>query len=216
MADVKEPRYVLRNRSQIIKGVVLCMIGLVFVIATLIEGTRLVTLIPPLLVCGGAIGTAAVLYFLPAVTLDTAGVTVRNWVRSVRIPWSEFTGVENRYDTAVLSSVRGVPHRDTVASFPGSGGITRGRDRLSDSHPLHRSESGPSSPMSFTATSGTHTRWITFRQFPSALERYREKHARRGGGTPRVQHVEPVSAVILGLSLLLIAAGIWSVVLLAG
>ena len=69
------------------------------------------------------LAVAWALFVRPAVLLDAKGVTLRNIVRDVHIPWTRLTGVTSRWNLNVLVGDKGYTpgpslRRSNVASLP--------------------------------------------------------------------------------------------------
>lgn len=67
--------------------------------------------------------------------VDQEGVETRNWVYRVRVPWNQYRKLDTRFGMYFVSSDR----RDVVASYPGAGGLSKGREELGPNHRLGKS-----------------------------------------------------------------------------
>lgn len=119
--------YYLRNRSQLFKGGFTLFLGLLFVIATLIDDVR-GSLLPPSLACAGLFLSAWVFFFSPSMHVTSEGIFVRNWLRLIRVPWATYQGYKSRYGLVIVTEKKEYP----VSSFPGSGGLSQGREQISE------------------------------------------------------------------------------------
>jgi hypothetical protein len=100
------PPQVFRQRTPLVLGAVCAVIGMLLLVS-LARGWGHSP--QPLFLAWVLFALAAVwaLFLRPAVLLDKGGVTVRNIVRDVHIPWGVLTDVESRWNLKVLVGDRG-------------------------------------------------------------------------------------------------------------
>ena len=157
------PRYILRNRSQVLKGILLIAFGAALLVVTALDPVE-VSFLPPGMAALGLAGIAAAVFILPRVIVDQEGVETRNWVYRVRVPWNQYRKLDTRFGMYFVSS----DHRDVVASYPGAGGLSKGREELGPNHRLGKST--PKSAGLPLHTSGTKKHWADMDQAIGLIE----------------------------------------------
>lgn len=108
-------RFHLRNSQQAVKGSLLVTFAIFIEAASVMDSAR-ASLIPPTLIASGILALAYVFYFRPYVLLDDEGITLQNWIRTVRIPWEEYSGHVSKLGLEILSG----QGSDAVACYPRS------------------------------------------------------------------------------------------------
>lgn len=99
-------RHVYRQRSSLVLAAVCGVTGAILLLSL---ARNWADYPRPVLVCWVLFGLAATwaIFVRPAVLLDTEGVTLRNVVRDVHIPWTSLTDVESRWNLKVFGGDRG-------------------------------------------------------------------------------------------------------------
>ena|GEM_PF-658450 len=104
--ETSTTRHVFRQRSSVGLAVVCGVVGVVLLVSLALSWSDYAR---PLSVAWLLFGLAVAwaVFARPAVVLDVGGVTLRNLVRDVHIPWTRLTGVESRWNLKVLVEDRG-------------------------------------------------------------------------------------------------------------
>ena len=157
------PTYVLRNRSQVLKGILLIIFGAVLVVVTAFDPVE-ASYLPPGLAALGLVGIASSVFILPRVVVSPAGVETRNWMFRVAVPWNHYRELETKFGMYLVST----DTKDVVASYPGSGGISKGREELGEKHRLGRST--PKSASLPLHTEGSVRHWADMNQAIGLVE----------------------------------------------
>ncbi|MGO1590515.1 MAG: hypothetical protein ACTHW1_03115 [Ancrocorticia sp.] len=157
------PRYVLRNRSQVLKGILLIIFGAALVLITVFDEVA-GSLVPPGMAALGLAGIAASIFLMPRVILRPDGVETHNWIFRVWVPWNHYRELDTKFGMYIVSS----DHKDVVASYPGAGGLSKGREELGAKHKLGKS--APNSPGLPLHTDGTVVHWADMSQAIGLIE----------------------------------------------
>lgn len=155
--DDASPRYILRNRSQALKGYLLILLGVALLVVTAIDPVN-GSYVPPGLAALGLAGIAASVFILPRLIVSSEGIEAQNWLFRVQIPWNHYRELDTRFGMYIVSS----DHKDVVASYPASGGISKGREQLGPKHRI--GSSAKNSPALPLHTSGTRKHWADMQQ----------------------------------------------------
>ncbi len=222
LREQREPVYLLRNRSQFVKGGALVIFGFIVFAISLIDSNR-VSLIPPILIIVGICGFAVGFFFLPYLSVDASGILTVNWLRTITIPWAAYRGVSSRFGLEILSDDGA---RNSVACFPGSGGISVGRDRLGGPRPsgvdpdavgqsMRHAPQHPAgraiSPTEMIPIypSGTHTTWTSISSAYSFIERFAPGFSPITETSVRAVNLHTNGTVMIGIATLSFAGGVW-------
>lgn len=122
---MREP-VVFRSRFGQVLTVAIVAVGL-FIAITTIAADGILALVPFLpslgLVCFGTVA----LYWLPSVTVSDGGITLRNVLRTVELPWPSIGAVETRFALTLVTSFG--KYTAWAAPAPGRfGAMGAGRD----------------------------------------------------------------------------------------
>lgn len=194
-------RFRLRNPRQAVKGGLFAAFAAFIEAASVMDSAR-ASLVPPTLIAAGILALAYVFYLRPYVTLDDAGITLGNWIRTVRIPWREYKGLSSKLGLKVLSE----KGDDAVASYPRS---DNRRDRIA-----RRSEEAYRRPEPALRPKAD-LQWATPLQARLAIDSANREAAKgeaeafaSGGGGQYSRRFCPASCFALAAGLMAIAEGV--------
>ncbi|MDN6486150.1 MAG: PH domain-containing protein, partial [Ancrocorticia sp.] len=97
------PRYILRNRSQVLKGILLIIFGAVLVVVTAFDPVE-ASYLPPGLAALGLVGIASSVFILPRVVVSPAGIETRNWLFRGAGPWNHYREREPKFGRYLVST----------------------------------------------------------------------------------------------------------------
>ncbi|AZN30815.1 hypothetical protein EJO69_11265 [Flaviflexus salsibiostraticola] len=194
-----EPIYRLRSTGQYVRfGVSLVFIALF--VASLYIDPATEGFFPPLIIALGAVLIVFIFFYQPALHLDRDGLHIQNWFVDRWVSWRDYDTLDTRFGMQILSP----GNSDPVSSFPGSGGLTRGREQLRPGNPLAKSE--PKHTYIPVHDAGQHTLVPSIREASSLISRMAREFSRTAPHRPRTTSVNPmrIGTVIIGLALIVL------------
>lgn len=205
MGDMTEPIYRLRSTGQYAKAFFLAVFFLIFLIVTLIDPNA-VGFSGPLMVFAGGLLLAYVFFINPSLNLDREGLTAVNWFTNRTITWKDYSDLDMRLGMHIVSST----HSDIVSSFPGSGGLSRGRTALPKSNPFHRTPS--ESKYIRLNEAGQYKYTTNMKEAASLVQRMSEEYTRTAPDRPRTKTIDPMRVGIAVIAVALIYFGLVSAI----
>lgn len=200
-----EPIYRLRSTGQFIRfGVSLIFIAL-FVISLYIDPAS-EGVLAPLIIAAGATLIAYVFFLQPALRLDRDGIHIQNWFVDRWISWRDYDTLDTRFGMHIVSA----DHSDPVSSYPGSGGLARGREQLKPGNPLAKSE--PKRNYIPVHDAGQYSLHPPMREASSLISRMAREFTRTAPHRPRTTTVNLMRIGIVIIGLALIVLGIQDIV----
>lgn len=198
-------RHLFRQRSPLVLAAVCGVTGLVLLVSLAWEWAENPQ---PLFASWVLFGLALVWSFFvrPAVLLDDAGVTIRNVIRDVYIPWAQVTDVECRWSLKVLVGDRAFTSWAISSQVERPKGASGGMFATRSGHlDTYARADAPS-----TTTATKVTAMMVARSIEQAREAYAEAVAQGAlaaapNGQVRVTWV-PLVLAVLAVSVLAIAA----------
>lgn len=200
-----EPIYRLRSTGQYVKFTISLIFVALFTLSLYLDPNT-EGFLPPLIIAFGAGLIAYVFFFQPTLILDRDGITIQNWFVDRELSWKDYESLDTRFGMHIVSE----GHSDPVSSYPGSGGLTRGREQLSARSPLAKSE--PKQTYIPVHDSGQHSLQPSLKEASSLIARMAREFTRTAPHRPRVRTVNPMRIGILLIGLSLIVLGIEAIV----
>ena len=204
-AQTSTTQHVFRQRSPLALAVVCGVTGLVLLVSTAWQWADHPQ---PLFVAWVIFGLALVwsLFVRPAVLLDDDGVTIRNVIRDVQIPWIRVTDVDFRWNLKVFAGDQAYTSWAISSQVQRAGGTSGGMFAIRPRRLDQYAKAG--------ATSSTPAPKVTAQMVGRAIEQAIEEYAEavaQGAVTPppdpwvRITRV-PLVMAILSLSALAVVA----------
>lgn len=195
MVTMTEPIYRLRSSGQYVKFVLALVFIALFMLSLYLDPNTH-GFFPPILIGAGLTLIAYVFFIMPSLLLDRDGVTIHNWFVDRWLSWRDFVEIDSRFGLHIIST----DASDPVSAYPGSGGLTRGRERMSSS-PLAKDEPKPAYiPIH---ESGQHNQQAALRDATSLIVRMAEEFGTAAPHRSRTRMLNPmrIALVIIGIAL---------------
>lgn len=199
---MNEPIYRLRSTGQYTK-LVLLLFFFLFIVVSLYLDPYSEGFFPPLVFALGGILVAYVFFYQPHVLLTRDGITAANWFFDRSVSWKDYDQLDMRYGMYIMSEGG---HSDAVSSYPGTGGIAKGREQLSPSSPLAKTQK--QEKYIRIHESGQYNHTASQKEASSLINRMAKEFARDATYAPRTKTIQPIRVAILLIGASLIALGL--------
>jgi len=198
MVPMTEPIYRLRSLGQYVKFTGVLLFTALFMLSLYID-PNVDGVFPPIIVGAGIALIASVFFLMPCLLLDRDGIRIQNWFVDRWISWRHYTELDTRFGMHIVSD----GHSDPVSSYPGSGGLTRGRERMSSSL-LGKSQPKPVYIPLRDAGQSSHQAGLG--DASSLIARMGKEFAQAAPDRPRTAIINPlrIGLVIVGAALIVI------------
>lgn len=195
--SMTEPIYRLRSTSQFVKAIFLVLFFGIFMVATYIDPNS-AGIHGPIIVLVGGLLITYVFFYQPALLLDRDGITAINWFTNRSVSWKDFQELDTRLGMHIVSSA----HSDIVSSYPGSGGLSRGRQALPVGSRFGKSKESQSYIR--LVDSGQHQHRASMKEASSLVRRMADECTRTAPNRPRTKSVDPIriGLVVIGAALI--------------
>ena len=199
-----EPIYRLRSSGQYVKFVFALIFIALFMLSLYLDPNTH-GFFPPILIGAGLVLIAYVFFIMPSLLLDRDGMKIHNWFVDRTLSWRDFDKIDSRFGLHIISA----DASDPVSSYPGSGGLTRGRERMGSS-PLAKNEPKPAYiPIH---DSGQHNQQAALRDATSLIVRMAEQFGTTAPHRPRTRMVNPMRIALVIVGVALVVLGIQAIV----